>query len=113
MKSQIWAIEQLIKDMLLIDAYILLKSLELHEDKFSVIGLEGKYTFRQFMEANNLAMARLDETGWRVCFKGGPIGDYYVTSVKSYVVDRVLQAILTYGPAKVSKVFDEIKCLTT
>jgi hypothetical protein len=109
---KLWAVEQLLENMLVIDAYILLKSLGTHDDQFSVIGSDVR-TLRTLIDQYNLMGEKLDNCTQRVCFQGGPhMMDWYVTSLKHYITDRVLQAIILLGPAKVANVFEEILSLT-
>jgi hypothetical protein len=108
---KLWAIEQLLNNFLVIDAYILLKSLNMHDDQFTVLGSDVR-TLRSLIDQYNLMSEKLDNCTQRICFKGGPKLDWYVTSLKHYVTDKVLQAIRLQGPVKVANVFDEILSLT-
>jgi hypothetical protein len=108
---KLWAVEQLLENMLVIDAYILLKSLCMHDDRFSVISSDVK-NLRTLIDRYNLMSEKLDNCTQRICFMGGPVLDWYVTSLKHYVTDKVLQAIRLQGPVKVANVFDEILSLT-
>lgn len=108
---KIWAVEQLLNNFLVIDAYILLKSLGMHDDQFTVLGSDVR-NLRTMIDQYNLMSEKLDNCTQRICFKGGPVLDYYVVSLKHYVTDKVLQAIILQGPVKVANIFDEILSLT-
>jgi hypothetical protein len=108
---KLWAVEELLNDMLVIDAYILLKSLGMNDDRFSVISSDV-HNLRTLIDRHNLTATKLDDCTARICFQGGPVMGWYVTSLKSYVTDKVLQAIRQFGPTKVAKIFDEILSLT-
>ena len=108
---KLWAVEKLLENMLIIDAYILLKSLGMYENTFSVISSDV-HSLRTLIDRHNLMSEKLDNCTARICFQGGPKLDWYVTSLKHYVVDCVLQAIILLGPVKVANIFDEILSLT-
>lgn len=108
MKGHLWAIENLLADMILVDAYILLNSLEMTGDEFIIIGKQGKCTLRKLVQFYKMGTHNIDTSPMMITFVGGPNNTHFTTSLKCYIMDRVLQAILVHGPVKVSRVFEEI-----
>jgi hypothetical protein len=113
MKGHLWAIESLLADMLLVDAYILLNSLGMADDEFIIIGKQGKCSLRTLVQFYKMGEYKIDTSPMLVNFVGGPNKLHFTTSLKCYIMDKVLQAIIMYGPTKVSRIFDEIFNLTT
>ena len=109
MKSYIWALEQLLEGVLVLDAYLIMKSLYDHEEFIMIVGETGKYSLKQMALSPGFATRRIDDMSFRVFFYGSPTGKRpFVTTMKCYIIDRLLQAILSVGVKKVCNIIDEI-----
>jgi len=110
MKHQLWALEQLIHDMELIDAYLLLRALGYDQEKLEVIGLDTKRTLRSMVSNSyELAKTPLSKVQLHVACDGGPRGTHpYVLWLRNYVLDRLLRATLLKGKEKVAQIMEEV-----
>jgi len=112
MNDYSWAVDKILNNMRCIDACMLLRKLGFHDEYLAVVGMAGKYTLKDLIFKHQLVGRKLNTVSLQVAFKGGPHWRektcFYVTSIKDYVADRVLRAILTDGHTKVSHIFDEI-----
>jgi hypothetical protein len=112
MDNHSWAVDKILNNMRCIDACVLLRKLGLDNEYIAVVGMAGKYTLKDIVFKHRLITRKINTITLQVGFKGGPHWRektcFYVTSLKDYVADRVLQACLTTGHDKVSHIFDEI-----
>jgi hypothetical protein len=110
MKATLWAVEQLVLDMMLLDAYLLLRSLGCDQEKLHIVGLGTKQTLRGMVSrSHELATSKVGTLQVNVFCDGGPTGRHqYVLHLQNYIIDRILRAIVLHGKAKVLRLLDEV-----
>jgi hypothetical protein len=110
MSVNLWAVEELVRDMTLLDAYCLLRSLGFSEEWLTISGHKNRIRVQDVVRSNpKLAMQRMDIITLATAFPGGPERDKtFVLPLRSYIADRILYSMRMRGRKVVADLINEI-----